>query len=320
MDLLNNTNTIIILDDLGLSIPPNGTITVSNDYVYSFLNTTIKKISLLEISVVVDGKKLTSPDGLRYLASNTLEKIDIHGRKLVQTSTRPFETESYWTSISDDTSIVNDVGNGNSLFFDHVSGDESKSIKYFDFNTLENETYIKEGYIIWKNAIVGDRITFEIVSSKINYTSSTNTYYQLYDNLIIPASGNGSIELISDITQINPVNGTFVETSMDQFGNKQMAFWNADYNSTTHLFENIQATPSGDGNYNLFNTETVLSTFLNNINLLGSGTQRLASDDSTYLPFGARLRITAESTDINHDWQVVGCIFLYRSNNKKTYY
>jgi len=195
---------------------------------------------------------------------------------------------SYWTGVSDDTSIVNDVGNGNSLFFDHVSGDESKSIKYFDFNTLENETYIKEGYIIWKDAIIGDRITFEIVSSKIDYTSSTNTYY--------------------------------VETGIDQFGNKQMAFWNADYNSTTHLFENIQAAPSGDGNYNLFNTETVLSTFLNNINLLGSGTQRLASDDSTYLPFGARLRITAESTDINHDWQVVGCMFLYRSNNKKTYY
>ena len=314
----NNTNSILILDELGLTFSPNGTHVIEN-LIFSTLNITLKKIANLEITVIANGIELSSAHGLRFLATGSHSKLNQQGRTLVQSSTRPVDLNNCWYGRADDPAVVNDRGNGERMVLQHVSGGPAMTTVYFDFNVLENITYLKEGYYIWRGALVGDYASFEAVTSKVNYVSSTNTNYNLYGGyLIVPAAGDGTIELTTDITQINPANGSFVQAHIDQMGKKTPAFWNADYNSETHLFENIQAAPLADGNYNLFAIEYTLTTVLNQVPFLNFGQQKIMSEDATNLSFGTRLKMTIETTDVDHSWELAAFLAMHRTTSSRT--
>jgi hypothetical protein len=94
----------------------------------------------------------------------------------------------------------------------------------------------------------------------------------------------------------------------DYDGNRTVpCFWNADWNSTTKVFENISAAPLGNGNYNMFAAEVVLSRFVNKIPVLGNGFEMMQSADADQLGQGMRLKAILNTTLPDHYWNV-GCI------------
>ncbi len=146
-----------------------------------------------------------------------------------------------------------------------------------------------------------------------------NTTFNLYGGyLIIPAAGDGNIFVTSDITQPH---GGFVESSANEDGVRPTSFWNADFNATTGLFENITPAPYGDGGFNLFAAEVKLGRFVNAIPLLGSGFVMLQTSDVDRWSHGWRAKfklhtnIDAGSGFVDHDWFVSMFIVLHRARS-----
>jgi hypothetical protein len=238
-------------------------------------------------------------NALALAATNRSGKIEVHE------SSRVIGTTTYFTGAGDDPSNPIDIGGGTKFVLHHRIGDPNPQYLYLDFNCVENETWIHEGYMIWQSANF-DTITFEIVPRVVNVTSGTNTYYNLYGGyLVIPAAGDGTIELLSDITEHD---GGLVYIPLDEEGNRTTpCFWNADWNSTTKKYENITAAPLGNGSFNMFTVEVPLHRFVNKIPMLGEGFERTQTADADEIGHGMRLRTTMITNDPDHYWSV-GCI------------
>lgn len=195
----------------------------------------------------------------------------------------------------------------------HVIG-RVRSI-YLDFNIAENRTWLHEGYIIWKDALF-DTVTLEIVPiATAILTGQTGTNYNLYGGyLVVPAAGDGTISLVNDMT--DPRDGLIYMPDDDQ-GNPLAAYWNADYNATSHQFENIvAASPAGSGRYNMFATEITLSRFVNRVPLVGNGFQMLQSADTAELGQGMRLKASIQTRGVDHAWQVACALTMHRAKTK----
>lgn len=326
-----------------------------------------------------------------------------------QTSRQP-GTKTFFTGSSDDTSNPTDVGGGDLWMINHQTGDAASSSIYFDFNSINNDTWIHEGYITWKScmfdqvtvAIVPRTVTYEVsgirdaefTGTGLNDIDSTatavldmaypttyrvsidsdgtpdtfrwskdggstweatdvsitgnlqelengvgvifgattghtlgdrwdiravpeNTTFNLYGGyLVIPAAYDGNIFVTSDITQCH---GGLVQTTPNENGVMDTSFWNATWNSTTNLFENISPAPLGDGNFNLFAAEVTLATFINRLPLLGDGFVMLQTSDVEQWSHGWRAKfiqetyIDTENGFADHDWQCAMYITLHRA-------
>jgi hypothetical protein len=160
------------------------------------------------------------------------------------------------------------------------------------------------GWMMWKDAL-NDLITLETVAKASIYTASTNTNYNLYGGyLIIPAAGNGAI----DVT-----NMVLVEVPINEYGNRSGAgYWNATYNTTTKLFENVAAAPSGNGRFNMFAVEVTLDRFMNRVPLLGSGQMPLDTYDASQVGHNMRMKISFETRGDDHTWYWCGGLKPYR--------
>jgi len=195
----------------------------------------------------------------------------------------------------------------------HTSGEGTGSANtqsvYLDFNTVENETYIREGvYISWKDAL-NDELIVKTVPRVTSYTPGSNTFYNLYGGyLIIPAAGDGTIT-------VAPEDMFLVEMPPNEFGIRASGFWNADYNTTTKLFENVTAAPFGDGVYNMFGLEVVLECFANGLPMLGSGTVRIPTDDASRLTQNIRMKASAITYPPDHTWYWNACLSMFRKRS-----
>ena len=346
-----------------------------------------------------------APEVIEPMYDRNTGKMRFH-----QTSRQP-GTKTFFTGASDDVSNLSDVGGGDVWMAYHKTGDPVSSAIYFDFNTIENDTWIHEGYITWKNCMF-DLVTVDIVPRTVTYEVSgigdpsftgsglndidttasavldmtypttyrvsidddatpdtfrwskdggdnweatdipitgdlqtlengvaiifnsttghtigdywdiravpENTTFNLYGGyMVIPAAYDGNIFLTSDITQCH---GGLVQTTPNEEGAMSPSFWNADWNSTTNLFENIAPAPLGDGQFNLFAAEITLATFINKLPLLGDGFVMLQTSDVEQWSHGWRARFS-QTTYVNtddgftdHDWQVAMYITLHRAN------
>ena len=159
--------------------------------------------------------------------------------------------------------------------------------------------------MIWNSAQF-DTITFEIVPRVTSVVSASNTYYNIYDwYLIVPAAGDGTVQITSDITTVT---GGLVFIPPDYDGIRRVpCFWNAIWNSTSKRFENISPAPLGNGEYNMFAVEIVLNRFVNRIPVLGDGFEMMQSADADQLGQGMRLKATLHTALPDHYWNV-GCI------------
>lgn len=241
--------------------------------------------------------EVTNP--VTLLATNIRGKIEVH-----ESSRIPF-TRTYYTGCGDNPDVISDVGNGTQFISDHTIGQPMTQYLYLDFNIIENETWIHEGYMIWNQAKF-DMITFEIVPRTVSGTVSSGTYFNVYGGyLVVPAAGDGTFQLLSDITQPH---GGLVHIPFDYDGNRTApCFWNATWNSTTKQFENITAAPFGDGMFNMFTVEVSLARFINKIPVIGNGFEMMQSADADQIGQGMRLRARLETSPPDHDWDV-GCI------------
>ncbi len=249
---------------------------------------------------VNDGiQDLTPAAGVKYCAGHyvdanlTAEYRDRSGKLRVHQTSRKLGMKISWTGAGDDTSDITKVYHGEPLTFEFntASGTETMS-KYIDFNIVENETWLHEGYLTWYNCHF-DRLTLKMVPRVTGTTAASGTNYALYGGyLIVPTyPGTGTINITSDIT--SPTGG-LVYMPDDDLGNPPTAFWNADWNSTTKEYENISAAPNGNGRYNMFAVEVTLAEFISQIPFLDHGFIAMNSSDTDQMGQGMRLKMVLE--------------------------
>jgi len=240
---------------------------------------------------------------------------------MVYESSRPLGTKIYFSCVGDSTTNENDVGNGQNTYFEHNIDDSTSTVIYIDYNTIENESYLHEGYIMWYGA-KGDNINLEFVPCVTPVTPSGGTSnYNLIDingnpsltqgYLIVPAApGTGNINV--DITSMVLVQ---VVPSFDYGKILDPAYWDADFNTTTKQFENIRPNYTGTGGYNMFAAEVIFSKFVNKMTLLDKGFLQLQTAESEQLPHNIRCKITMNTNLPDHEWSCSCIIVLHR---KKT--
>lgn len=218
-----------------------------------------------------------------------------------------------WNGVGDDTSDISKVGGGESLTFDYHVGDSDPMVKYIDFNIAENETWLHEGYITWKGAHL-DTLTLQMVVRTVTVSGVVGGDKTLYGGyMVVPTPpGYGNIEVVSDLS--DPIGG-LVYMPINDLGEKSQAFWDADYNSTTHKYENVRPNYTGTGDYNMFTYELVVAEFVREIPLLENGFIPLNSSDTDQLGQGMRLKMVADTNNNvdDHDWSVACILCMHRA-------
>jgi hypothetical protein len=306
--LKNITEDIISIPEIGISFLPmqeelynTDIISVqSSDGLISYIAT--GKIVLNNLST-----DLLPVDGVRYLLSGAdVLPRGKDGKVSVHATSKSPGLYVYWTGRGDNFENSY-IGNGQTILLQHKIGDLKSQSKYIDFHCIDNKTEMHEGTVIWENARPGDSGSCSAVTSVMPIEPGINTNFNLYGGyLIVPAAGDGQIQVTGDLTNIDPALGCFVEMSVDETGISTPGFWNTNFNPVTRKFENITPAPDGSGKFNLFAAEIYVSRFVNHLNFIGSGSVNLRSEDSAALTHGMRLlhHINTSTLDgiDDHDW------------------
>jgi len=246
------------------------------------------------------------------------EKRDTSGKLRVHQTSRPLGTKVHFTSEGDDPSDVTLVGGGEKLSFHHSVGGNVQQIKHLDFNTIENLSYVHEGYISWTDCNF-DQVTVDVVPRIVTTTPDANTGTGYFVNpaapyIVLPsalAGGASNVDINEDLGDPTTPGLVFMPEAGDpQFG-KPAAYWDADWNTTNKRFENIRPMPNGDGNYNIFTMEIGFSRFANHVQLVGNNAIQLKTSDTDKIGHGMRIKFTIDTNitmgDGDHDW-CIGCI------------
>lgn len=243
------------------------------------------------------------------------EYRDRSGKLRVHQTSRKLGTMILWTGEGDNPNVPDSIGGGERLAINYVAGGSEPLVKYIDFNCTSTETWIHEGYITWYGALL-DTLDLQIVNRVTSTASGIGTNYNLYGGyLVVPAvPGTGTLRVTSDITTST---GGLIYMPLNDLGVRTPSFWNADWNPSVKRFENITAAPNGDGEYNMFATELVLSQVIRSMNLIDRGFIAMSSSDVDELGNGMRLRFTADiNTSIrDHDLLVACTLCLHRSRS-----
>jgi len=269
----------------------------------------LKNVQKFDVNLV------SAQDDFKIHTSLLDEYRDRSGKLRVHQTSRKLGTMVLWTGEGDDPNIPDSVGGGEKLSLYYTIGSTEPLVKYIDFNCTSTESWIHEGYITWAGALL-DTIDLKIVNRATDTVSGTGTNYNVYgDYLIIPAyPGTGTVQITSDITTST---GGLVYMPLNDLGVRTTAFWNATWNPSTCVFEDISAAPLGDGHYNMFSKEIDLSHIVRSMNLIESGFIALNSSDVDQIGHNMRLKFT---TDINtsirdHDLLVACTLCLHRSRS-----
>ena len=230
------------------------------------------------------------------------------GRIISHSTPRPIGTFTYFTGTDDDHNDPHAVGGVNvtELSWHHQIGDDMVDSRYFDFNTIANATYVRQGDLTFKDAAL-DYIDFEVVPKVTTYTLENNTNFNLYNGyLIVPANGDGTI-------QIDSADMILIQNIPNEFGVRPAGYWDADWSTTTKQFENITPNFNGTGGYNMFGLEIVMHRFMNKKRLLGTGLEVCETEDVAPLGHNMRLRISATTQSPDHEWWLASTLMLYRA-------
>jgi hypothetical protein len=322
--LTNNTTEDIELDVRGFNIPASSAITITDYLTQREITQSavlVAKIAVGDITVSNGVSTLAPTEGIKYClgefanVSIVDEYRDLSGKLRVHQTSRKLGTAVYWTGEGDDITNPTMVGGGAPIVVNHIIGDPDPEPIYIDFNIVENETWLHEGYITWKDALL-DTITLEMVPIVTTTIVGSNTNYNLYGGyLIVPAAGNGTVAITSDITTHT---GGLVYIPDDDQHNTPLAFWNATWNTTTKRYENITPAPYGNGRYNMFSVEVTLARFINKVPLLASGFIALNSSDTDQIGNGMRLKVIADTNTTisgDHTWSMASILCMHRARS-----
>jgi len=243
-----------------------------------------------------------------------VEVHDISGRQRVHQSSKPIGSVIYFTGEGDDATSVGSKKGGQEMIIQHKVSDETPQVLDIWFNAVANRTWLHEGYVQWRNAEF-DRISLSVVPKLAITTVGSNTNYAngpaSAPYLIIPAAGDGTVDIATGVLEEH--DGGLVYMPNEDDGTPPVAFWNADWNAATSKFENISAAPTGNGRYNLFNTQITFHNFVNRFPLLGGGFMKMQTSDISELGHGMIVRLTAETIGADHDWDMSILLMLARA-------
>lgn len=247
--------------------------------------------------------------------SNTPVKTDtvcpksVDGKPMMTTSPRPIGTYTYLSSRGDDSSAQSNVGGSPiSIDFHHAVGDENTHTKseYFDINAIINETHINKAVVQWTGC-KNDHIRGEIVPQVTTVTDQAGGNYTVVGGCVFPTApgaGNKNVDLAT---------AKLVEMVPNEFGVTPPGYWNATYNTTTQLFENITFDASGYGQFNIFAVEAIFFRFIPCFTMLGDNMiYEIPSDDTSRLGQNTRVKITFITIGADHEWWSNAAIRLYR--------
>lgn len=285
-------------------------------------NTLIELISNGTFVVNNNISDLSIVEGVKYCLGD-LNTVDLYsewrdrsGKLRVHQTSRKLGTIILWTGEGDNPDNPSQVGGGEPFSFIYTSGQTGSLVKYIDFNVIENETWLHEGYVTWKDCYL-DTLDLQIVPRVTSYTVSSGTNYNLYGGyLVVPAiPGQGTIGITSDITTHS---GGLIYMPDDDLGNSSTAYFNANWNTATKRYEDITPAYDGKGRYNMFTQEVVFAHFVRKMSLLNSGFIALNSSDTDELGQGMRLKMTAiTNTSIagvgDHSWSMACTMCLHRA-------
>ena len=320
INVINTKDFTVTLRDLGnLTI---NSLSIINLLEFRSLNDVADSEDLVD--KIVDGtllinngeKDLTKSEAIKYVTLQNIlnEHRDRSGKLRVHQTSRKLGTMIMWVGEGDDTSDPSAIGGGERLSFAYIAGQSDPLIKYIDFNMVENETWMHEGYITWQDAKL-DTLDLQLVSRPTSTISGSN--YNLYGGyLIVPAvPGTGTIDLASDITEHD---GGLVYMPLNDLGIRAQSFWNAEWDPSSKKYINITPAPNGDGEYNMFSTEVVFAQFVRKMTLVGSGFIALNSSDTDQLGHGMRLKMIADTNTedyTDHDWRIACMLCLHREKS-----
>lgn len=237
-------------------------------------------------------------------------KQDLDGRHLSHSTPRYLGTYTYFTSYDDDHSDPHSVGGDDTcaLMWDITTQSANPTNVYLDFNTVKNDTYVRQGDITWEDAKF-DTISMDIVPKTTDYVSTTSgTTYDLYGGYLITPNPYGT-----GLIQVAENDMVPVEMTPNEFGSYPAGYWDAEWNETTKKYDNITPNYLGTGGYNMFGEEVKLYRFLNKKMLLGSHTKICPTDDSSQIGHNMRLKMTLETYGVPHPWRGCGTVMMYRS-------
>lgn len=316
--LYNATDDLIVLDVDNVALLPNeyNEVETNNNPVHTS-NSLISLIANGDVIINNYTMDMSATAGIRWLVTQAdALPLNKDGKIAVHATSKAPGLYVYWTGRGDNYTNGY-IGNGETIILSHKVGEDKSQHKYIDFMCLDNKTQMHEGTIIWSGAKMGDSGSCSMVTSVMPVEPGENTNFNLYGGyLIVPAAGDGTINVTGDMTNIDPALGCFVEMMPDETGEMTPAFWNADYNPSTLKFENITPAPAGDGKYNMFAVEITISRFVNHLNLIGEGVVTLNSDDSDEMTHGMRLLHHINTSELDgiedHDWHFSVCLTLQR--------
>lgn len=323
--LRNNTDSDIEIEDLSsFLITASGTEVVTDyfsDGEITNSNDLIQYVGVSDIAVDSGSGYLEPAAAIKKLMG-MLEEVKLHdeyrdrsGKLRFHQTSRKLGTRIMWTGIGDDPSDVTKVGGGETLTFNHQIGDQITKVKYIDFNIAENETWLHEGYITWSNAKL-DTLSLQMVPRTVTVSGVTGGDKTVYGGyLVVPTPpGHGNYEVVNDLSEPN---GGLVYMPNNDLDEEPTAYWDADYNETTHKYENIVPNYTATGRYNIFSLEIVFAEFMRNIPFLGSGFIALNSSDTDQVGHGMRLKMLAgNNEDVpDHDWSLACIMCLHRNSS-----
>lgn len=229
------------------------------------------------------------------------------GRQMVHATPRYRGSVTCFTSEDDDQTDPSQVwGGANKLQLHHQVTDPLDQSFYLDFNTIDNRTYLLTGLLSWTGTEF-DEWHCCIVPKTTVTSAGTNTNYNLFGGyLVIPAAGDGTLT-------VNDADRVLVEVPLNENGQRSGAgYWDADYNTTTKVFENIVANNNGTGQFNMFSVEVPFHKYVNTYVMIGSGTARLTAFDADMLGHNVRLRFDFKTIGTDHEWKFTGNITMFR--------
>lgn len=113
--------------------------------------------------------------------------IQLDGTPKMYVSSRQENSRLYYTSEFDD--IANDTrGGGESFLFRNTEGTTEMIIE----GGFKDDIYLKDGYLMWKDAVVGDSVSMEIIlpANQPMPKIERDGNYDLVDGVMVPNTEN----------------------------------------------------------------------------------------------------------------------------------
>lgn len=266
-----------------------------------------------EEAIINDGDHdiLNINDAINYLKGTIGYYDALDYKQNVHDTPRPKGTVTLFTSTGDGTSSNNAIGGGSSLVIKHAISDDTTQSVVAYFNTIENRTYVHEGYAQFKDAL-WDKMDVIVVPKVTAITAGTG--YRNYNNyLLVP-----EILGVDYGSQCN-VDGDIhlVEVTRDQPEHEnRIGWWDADYDTSTHTFSNITPNLNGKGQFNIFSYQVNLFHFVYDFALNGttSGPFILTTHDVERIGHNTGFKFQIKTEGDDHAWSASIMLNLFREN------